>query len=311
METLSNLESFIRSAEHGSFSAAARHLALTPAAVSRNVAQLEQNLGVRLFHRSTRNLTLTEAGEHFFNSIRDNLNNIQSSISEFNTDSSSPKGILKISLSAGFGVEYILRLMPEFINRYPEIKLEWHLSNKQVNLITDNFDVAIGSGVKLGLGIVKRPLSPLHMIIVASPAFLKNKVLPRHPQDISGWDGIIMRSPQTGKLHEYKFLGPNSEQAYLSLNEKLVADDPSALHQGAALGMGIAAISTAHAKSYIANGTLIRILPDWYADLGETNLYFSSKKHMPAKTRCFIDFLVEKFEELKISEQLSAHTMGK
>ncbi len=120
-----------------------------------------------------------------------------------------------------------------------------------------------------------------------------------------------MRSPQTGKLHEYKFLGPNSEQAYLNLNEKLVADDPSALHQGAALGMGIAAISTAHAKSYIANGTLTRILPDWYADLGETNLYFSSKKHMPAKTRCFIDFLVEKFEELKISEQLSAHTMGK
>ncbi|AWL18772.1 LysR family transcriptional regulator [Acinetobacter nosocomialis] len=311
METLSNLESFIRSAENGSFSAAARHLALTPAAVSRNVAQLEQNLGVRLFHRSTRNLTLTEAGEHFFTSIRDNLNNIQTTISEFNTDSSHPKGTLKISLSAGFGVEYILPLMPDFMNKYPDIKLEWHLSNKQVNLITDNFDAAIGSGFKLGQGIIKRSLSPLHMIIVASPNFLKNKILPSHPEDISNWDGIIMRSPQTGKLHEYKFIGPDQGEAYLNLNEKLIADDPSALHQGAVLGMGIAAISTAHAKSYIENGTLIRILPEWYADLGETNLYFSSKKHMPAKTRCFIDFIVSKFEQLKINEQLSAHKLGK
>ncbi|MFH3639840.1 LysR substrate-binding domain-containing protein, partial [Acinetobacter baumannii] len=80
--------------------------------------------------------------------IRDNLNNIQTTISEFNTDSSHPKGTLKISLSAGFGVEYILPLMPDFMNKYPDIKLEWHLSNKQVNLITDNFDAAIGSGFK-------------------------------------------------------------------------------------------------------------------------------------------------------------------
>ncbi|WP_045126929.1 LysR substrate-binding domain-containing protein, partial [Acinetobacter nosocomialis] len=135
--------------------------------------------------------------------------------------------------------------------------------------------------------------------------------LPSHPEDISNWDGIIMRSPQTGKLHEYKFIGPDQGEAYLNLNEKLIADDPSALHQGAVLGMGIAAISTAHAKSYIENGTLIRILPEWYADLGETNLYFSSKKHMPAKTRCFIDFIVSKFEQLKINEQLSAHKLGK
>ena len=311
METLSNLESFIKSAEYGSFSAAARHLSLTPAAVSRNVAQLEQNLGVRLFHRSTRNLKLTEDGEHFFISIRDSLNSIQTTISEFNVDSSKPKGILKVSLSAGFGVEYILPLMPEFISKYPDIKLEWHLSNRQVNLITDNFDVAIGSGIKLGQGIIIRPLSPLHMIIVASPDYLKHKTRPNHPAQISEWDGIVMKSPQTGKLHEYQFTGPNEQEFYLNLNEKLIADDPSALHQGAALGLGVAAISTAHARKYIEDGTLIRILPDWYADLGNTNLYFSSKKHMPAKTRCFIDFIALKFEQLKLNQQLSALNMGK
>jgi len=118
METLANLESFVRSAETGSFSTTARRLSLTPAAVSRNVAMLERNLGVRLFHRSTRKLTLTEAGERFLHAIRDNLEELQASIASVATDHGVPTGVLKVSMGLTFGVDYIVPLLPAFLRRY-------------------------------------------------------------------------------------------------------------------------------------------------------------------------------------------------
>src|SRR5690606_30246544 len=126
METLTNLESFVRSAESGSFSAAARRLALTPAAVSRNVAILERNLGVRLFQRSTRKLTLTEAGETFLNAIGDNLESLQNAIAAVSADDGQPAGVLKISVAPSFGFDYLLPLLPEFLQRYPRVRPEWH-----------------------------------------------------------------------------------------------------------------------------------------------------------------------------------------
>src|SRR5205814_8395437 len=118
METLANLESFVRSAESGGFSMAARRLSLTPAAVSRNVAMLERNLGVRLFHRSTRKLTLTEAGERFLQAIRGNLEQLQMSIADIATERGEPAGVLKVSVALSFGVDYILPLLPAFLERY-------------------------------------------------------------------------------------------------------------------------------------------------------------------------------------------------
>ena len=113
METLSNLEAFVRSAEAGGFSGAARRLSLTPAAVSRNVAMLERNLGVRLFHRSTRKLTLTEAGERFLHAISGDLERLQESIAAVATDTGEPVGAIKVSMSLTFGVDYIVPLLPD------------------------------------------------------------------------------------------------------------------------------------------------------------------------------------------------------
>jgi DNA-binding transcriptional LysR family regulator len=121
METLANLESFVRTTEGGSFSEAARRLGLTAAAVSRNVAMLERNLGVRLFHRSTRKLTLTQAGERFLISIDGNLDALQAAIAEAAAHGSEPAGILKVSLIPTFGVTHILPLLPPFLAKYPRI----------------------------------------------------------------------------------------------------------------------------------------------------------------------------------------------
>src|SRR4051812_18817057 len=113
METLANLESFVRSAETGGFSAGSRRLGLTPAAVSRNVAMLERNLGVRLFHRSTRELTLTDAGERLLHAIKDNLEGLQHAIAGIASESGEPAGVLKVSMGLNFGTDFILPLLPD------------------------------------------------------------------------------------------------------------------------------------------------------------------------------------------------------
>ena len=306
METLSNIESFVRSADQGSFSAAARQLALTPAAVSRNVAQLERNLGVRLFQRSTRKLTLTEAGEQFLAAVGDNLSQIQAAISDLTQNSGQPAGVLRISLSPGFGVEHILPLMPGFLRRYPAVSLDWQLSNRQVNLITEGFDLAIGGGIELAPGVVARRLAPVHLVIVAAPELLEGKQTFKHPAQLRELPGLVMRSPQSGKLHHYHFRGPQGEDVVLDLNARFVADDPEALTQAAVLGMGVAALAVPHAKVHLQSGALVRLLPDWYADLGSIHLYFASNKLMPAKTRAFIDYLTAEFESRALAQQFSA-----
>src|ERR1700745_4029453 len=164
MEKLADLASFVRSAETGGFSAAARRLTLTPAAVSRNVAMLERNLGVRLFHRSTRKLTLTEARARLLHAVRDNLDGLQGAIASIATDRGEPAGVLRVSLGLTFGVDYILPLLPEFLRNYPDIRPHWQFESRQVDLIAEGFDAAIGGGTELVPGLVSRTLAPLHII---------------------------------------------------------------------------------------------------------------------------------------------------
>ena len=146
MEALSSIESFVRSAESGGFSAAARRLGITPAAVSKNVAKLEANLGVRLFQRSTRSLALTEAGERFLQEAGPSLANLQAAISNLSNAGGLPAGTLKVSLAPAFGRDYVLPLLGDFLERYPAVVPDWHFDNRQVELIGEGFDAAIGGG---------------------------------------------------------------------------------------------------------------------------------------------------------------------
>jgi DNA-binding transcriptional LysR family regulator len=167
VETLANLESFIRTAECGGFSAAARRLGLTPAAVSRNVAMLERNLGVRLFQRSTRRLTLTEDGERFLASVVGGVDSIQSAIAGVATHAGKPAGSLRVSMAVGFGLDYVLPMLPAFMQRYPDVVPDWSFENRPVDLIAEGFDAAIGGGMELAGGVVARQLAPLHIVAVA------------------------------------------------------------------------------------------------------------------------------------------------
>ena len=305
MESLANLESFMRSAELGGFSAAARRLALTPAAVSRNVAMLERNLGIRLFQRSTRRLTLTEAGERFLSEIRDHVEALQAAIAGASSESAEPAGVLKVSMSPHFGTGYILPLLPEFMARYPLIRPDWSFENRQVDLIAEGYDAAIGGGFELTPGAVTRVLAPAHIVLVASPAYLKDRPIPAHPADLANLDGIHMRSSNTGRIRQWVMRNASGDEVPVALREKMVLNDPAAIAHAASLGLGVAMIAMPDALSYMESGTLVRLLPDWYADIGPISIYYASKTLLPAKTRVFVDFVVEHFRKEGLAERFA------
>lgn len=296
METLANLESFVRSAETGSFSAAARLLALTPAAVSRNVAILERNIGVRLFQRSTRKLSLTEAGEGFLANISGNLQALQAAINAVTTDRGEPAGVLKVSLAPTFGIGHILPLLPAFLARYPLIRPEWHFENRAVDLIAEGYDAAIGGGFELTPGVISRTLAPAHVVAVASPAYLAAMPAPASAADLSGHRGIVMRGTGTGRIRQWLMRDAAGNEALASLNENIVLNDPAAMREAAILGLGVTLLVLSDVLPNIQRGELVRLLPDWHGDAGAISLYYPSRTLMPAKTRVFIDFVVEAFQ---------------
>lgn len=306
METLTNLESFIRSAECGSFSAAARRMGVTPAAISRNVAMLERNLGVRLFQRSNRSLSLTEDGDRFLASVTDGVESIQSAIANVTTNSGKPAGMLKVSVALTFGLDHVLPLLPSFIERYPDVRLDWSFENRQVDLIGEGFDVAIGGGMELAPGVVAQRLAPLHVIAVASPAYLESCPLPQHPHELAMLDGLSMRSAQTGRRRIWKIRNREGVETTLEHQARLVANDPEALCRMALMDLGVAMVAMPFVVRHLESGALRRVLPDWHADLGPISIYYASRKLLPAKTRAFVDHVTTEFRERNLAQRFSA-----
>ncbi|WP_029147239.1 LysR family transcriptional regulator [Methylophilus sp. 5] len=306
METLSSIESFVRSAELGSFSAAARRLSLTPGGVSKNVAKLEADLGVRLFHRSTRSLTLTEAGEQFLAQVTGGLDAIQSAIANTSTVAGQPAGTLKVGMAMAFGRDHILPLLGQFLEDYPAIKPDWRFDNRQVDLIGEGFDVAIGGGIDIAPGVVVRELAKVHLVLVASPIYLASKFIPQTPVDLSRLDALIRYSQTTNRTTPWHLKTTAGEQATIELTARVTLNDPEMLCNAAIAGLGVAHVPMPHALRHLQSGALVRVLPEWYTEAGVISLYFAAKKLMPAKTRAFVDFIVEKFRAERYAEKWSA-----
>ena len=306
VESFNALECFIRSAEVGSFAEAARRLSITPAAVGKHVAQLEARLGVRLFQRSTRKLTLTEAGQRFLGEVSDSLRTIQYAVANLASAEGQPAGLLRVSMGTVFGRLYVLPLLGEFLRRYPAITPDWHFDNRQVDLIGQGFDAAIGGGFDLPPGVVARKLTPAHRVLVAAPAYLQRHAPIDDPQVLQRHDGILIRSPQTGRVRSWPLTSRWQAQQPMQLRQAMTMSDSDAACAVAEQGLGIALVSLPFAVPYLQAGRLRRVLPDWYVDDGHISLYFAEHKLMPGKTRAFIDFVVEQFAEQGLAGRFDA-----
>ena len=314
MEPLNHLESFVQSAEGGSFSEAARRLGLTPAAVSKNVARLEARLGLRLFQRSTRSLTLTEGGERFLAQIGGALATLREAVAGIDTDDGQPSGTLKVSMGQAFGREHVLPLMGGFLARYPAIVPDWHFDNQQVDLVGEGFDAAIGGGIELPAGLVARELARIHVVAVASPAYMEGRKPPRHPSDLAALDTLMRRSSPTGRVRSWTLRrvrgaggGEDEGESEVSVElprPRAIFNDPEAIAHAALMGLGVAMLPLPFVERGLRSGELLRLVPDWYQEAGAVWLYYPSKKLLPPKTRVFIDFVLERFREERFAQRM-------
>ena len=306
MESFGSIECFVRSAEGGSFAEAARHLSLTPAAVGKSVAKLEARLGVRLFQRSTRRLTLTEAGKLFLEEVSASLTTIQNAVANLASAEGRPVGTLKVSMGTVVGCLYIVPLLGEFLKRFPGISPDWHFDNRQVDLIGQGFDAALGGGFELPQGVVARKLAPAHRVLVASPDYLTAHAEVVQPADLEHCDGILIRSPQTGRIRAWPLTHRSQEQSPLRLKARMTLSDSEAACRAATQGLGVALVSMPFALPYLRSGALQRVLPDWYVEDGAISIYYSEHKLLPGKTRAFVDFIIEQFAEQQLARHFSA-----
>lgn len=297
----------MHSAEGGSFSEAARRLGLTPAAVSKNVARLEQRLGVRLFLRSTRRLTLTEAGERFLGQVSGGLSALQAAVDDVAQQDGRPAGTLKLSLGLGFGREHVLPILADFLAEYPAIVPDWTFDNRPVDLIGEGFDAAIGGGFELSPGVVARALAPTHVVAVAAPRYLAGRALPEHPADLSSHDGLLRRSTPTGRIRGWSMRHAVHGEVVVDVpRPRAIFNDPEALAEAARLGMGVALLPMPFVATLLERGDLIRLLPGWYQELGTSWLYYPSRELLPAKTRVFVDFVLARFKSNGFARRMRA-----
>ncbi len=290
-----HIDAFVASAEETSFSAAARKLGLTPAAISKSVARLESGLGVRLFQRSTRSLSLTGEGERLYRDVRLAWTEISEALADIKQGAGKPAGMLKVAMAFTVGRNYFVPMLDEFMRRYPDIVPDLYFENRQVDLIAEGFDVAIGGGFELAEGLIARELARVRIVLVAAPAYLERHPAPDSPDGLSRHRCLLRRSLSTGKQVPWTLKNDAGREITASVRPVAVFDDPEAIARAAACGMGLAMLPLPHVAPLLKSGELRRVLPGWYADTGPLSIYYSSRKLVPAKTRAFVDYIVEAF----------------
>lgn len=291
-DRLTGLEAFVRTADLGSFAAAGRILGLSASAVGKAVARLEQQLGTRLFQRSTRSIRLTDEGRLFHERCRrilDDLDDAQATLAEA---LEKPRGRLKLS-SPIVSYHFLLPLLPDFMARYPEIELDLDFNDRIVDLIEEGVDVAIRSGDPPDSRLMSRTLRPFQMLLCAAPAYLERRGVPRTPRDLDRHHGIRFRFPNSGKLQDWPLTLAAGEPE-LRVRTSLTCNNMEALRGAAVGGLGIGCLPDFLAREPLASGALRTILMDHIDGPGQFRLLWPSNRNLSPKVRVLVDFLSER-----------------
>jgi len=285
---------FARVADEGSFSAAALRLGLPKSTVSRRLAALETQLGERLLLRTTRKLSLTDFGHGVLEHARQVVSESEAAAALAQHRQAEPSGRLRISMPADFATVVLGPLMAAFIERYPAISLELDLSPRRVDLIGENFDLALRMGdLPDDATLAAKQVALFTMGLYAAPAYLRKRGRPSEPEALMEHDTlrILMRSgdPQLWELTrgEERWQGTPPGRA--------TANSPEVLTKLACAGAGITAVSDHFAEPYVAAGQLVPVLPDWNLPAAPAWAVFPGRRLMPARTRVFLDALAAEF----------------
>jgi DNA-binding transcriptional LysR family regulator len=299
---LGSIELFCLAAEAGSFTAAANTAGVTPAAVSRSISRLEKRLGVRLFVRSTRSIRLTEGGKSYFEQSRAALNQLVEAERRVTGEQVQPSGTLRISAPTTYGHHRLLPLLPLFRAKYPLIKLEVHISNRNVDFHEENFDLAIRFRSPPDSTLIARHLEDATLVVVASPAYLKRAGAPRKLTDLEQHECIQFDLPSSGRRIPWLFNEDGSEKEIFLAGNYSCTEDVLAGVTLAKADAGLFQTYKFIVKKELADGSLVEVLQAFGGCSRPLSLLYPHGRLLPSRVRAIVDFMVEQTELLKASE---------
>jgi DNA-binding transcriptional LysR family regulator len=289
---LGSIELFCMAAELGGFTAAATAAGVTPAAVSRSVARLEQRLGVRLFVRTTRQIRLTDGGRTYFEQCRQALNQLADAEREVSGGQAVPAGALRISAPTPYAHYRLLPLLGEFRRKYPEVTLDIHVSNRNIDFAEEGFDLAIRGRTPPDSSLVARKLEDAELVLVASPAYLKRAGRPKSLEDLARHECIQFELPSTGKRIPWPFMRNGVQEEILTAGGLCCAEDVLGVVTLARTGAGIVQTYRFIVEQDLARGDLVELLPKHGGTSRPFILLYPHARHLPLRARTFVDFLV-------------------
>jgi len=292
MDKLACMRAFVNVVEAGGFSEAARRMGVSKAMVSKQISQLEENLDVRLLHRSTRRVSATSTGQAYFERCRPLLNEFDELDQAMQFNNSNPRGELRIEAPVTFSELHLMSVISAFSRRYPEIKLNIDLTDHVVDLIEERIDVAIRIGALADSSLVARKLGDISMIVCATPAFLRKHGEPSRPQQLSDYECVVDSNYPGGKQWT---LGSGKKTSTVEVNPSLTVNSARAARELVLAGHGICLLPSFIVSEDLRKGKLKRLFANYSCEPVGFYAVYPNRKHLSSKVRLFIDATTEHF----------------
>jgi len=295
MDSLTDIVVFVRVVDDGSFTRAAERLKLSRSVVSKYVTRLEGRLGARLLNRTTRRLSLTEAGRIFYQRSRRGLQDIEEAEAEVSRLQEKPRGVLRINSPMSFGILHIAPALPEFLAQHPEVSVEMNLDDRVVDVIEEGFDVSIRIAEMPDSSLIARRLAPCRHVIVAAPAYLEKHGTPRTPEDLR--DHNIISFSYQASAYDWHFISPDNKQVSVPVSGSMQANNSLALREALLRGVGITRTPTFVVGKDVQDGHLLSILGNYRTLEVSIYLVYPQRRHLSPKVRAFVDFMADRISE--------------
>ena len=288
---LGNLTAFVAVADQRSFRAAASQLGVTPSALSHSMRQLEERLGVRLLHRTTRSVSATDAGLRLLDRLRPAISQISDALEDLNQERQRPLGRLRIYAVHLAGAAVLAPIWGRFLSTYPEVQLEIALGEAPIDIVAKGFDAGIGPRDRVPTDMITvRVTGPMQIAVVGAPAYFARRRRPRRPEDLSRHSCVQYRRATDGNVFVWPF-ERNRKTHRISVDGPVMVDDPELAVRAAVDGLGVAYTIEALAEPFLRSGQLVRILEDWSPSIEGLFLYYPGHRQVPATLRALIDMI--------------------
>lgn len=294
MSRWDGFEELVEVVKCGSFSGAAKALGVSKAHVSQQISKLEERLGARLLHRTTRKISLSETGSIYYEQCRQIVEDLKNAEQSVNTLQNDAQGLLRISSPHLLGEVLLIPAIANFLKIHPKLEIDIDLNSHKVDLIADRYDIAIQVGERKDINVVNRVLAPTRFHVVASPEYLQQHTAPEHPEDLKHHHCLLFSD--YGQTKPWRFNGP---EGFFSVTPtcRWRSNSGHGLRAGAKQGLGLAYLPDYYLREDIAQGKLIKVMSAWQSADRDLVAIYQHRRHLSSKIRLFTEFMRESFSK--------------